>query len=308
MKKIYIKRHKHDAGKYIYKGYAAAWASKGYEVVLYDFLSEINDSNYYVMTGFSGGRPSDDKISLQNLHVIKNSIKSFVYTQPNSFPEPWGNHPNFKCHCADNVIDSLNSIDNCKLWTFADITEFHNKWKGVNRVLLGFDSINYKNLDNKDPIYDVCFVGGWANNGFNEKRKIMLEHFAELHNSGLKCGVFINKNLTHEQENQVLSNSKVALNIHDYYQRVLGEKYRDDNERTFKSLGLTGVLVCDKVAQVENEFPDLEFYETPKQMVELIKHYVEMPSDELEEVKKKNRELINNEHTYIKRVEQLMEL
>jgi len=297
--RVYIKNHSSHAGHWIYnKGYVGGWESKGYETILYNSLSEIDDSDYYLMS-------VDSDINLQNLHVIKNSIKSFVYAQPNSFPEPWGRHPNFKCLCADNVIDSLNSIDNCKLWSFGDNAKFHNKWKSVDRILLAFDSVNYKDLRKGEYVYDVCFIGGWANNGFNEKKRIMLEHFAELHNSGLKCGIFINKNLTHEQENQVLSNSKVALNIHDAYQRVLG---LDSNERTFKSLGLTGALVCDNITQVKDTFPSLELYESPKQMIELIKHYVETPSDELEEIKKKNRELINNEHTYIKRVEQLTSL
>ena len=171
--------------------------------------------------------------------------------------------------------------------------------------MLAFDSINYKTTQTEEYTFDVCFVGGWANNGFNEKRKIMLKHFAELQSSGLKCGVFINKNLTHEQENHILCNSKVALNIHDAYQRVLG---LDSNERTFKSLGLTGALVCDNITQVKNVFPSLELYDTPKQMVELIKHYVDMPLADLEQVKKTNRELINKEHTYINRVEQLRNL
>ena len=247
----------------------------------------------------------DGDINTQNLHVLKNSKKSFLYAQPNYYPDPWGKHPNFKCHCPDGVIDEINLIDNCKLWSFGDVTEFHYKWKEVATMKLAFDSINYKDLKKGDYVYDVCFIGGWANNGYNEKRKIMLDHFGELRELGLKCGIFINKNLTHEQENQVLCNSKVALNIHDAYQRTLG---LDSNERTFKSLGLTGALVCDNITQVKNTFPSLELYETPKQMVELIKRYVEKPSGDLEEIKRNNKELINKEHTYIKRVKQLRKL
>ena len=68
---------------------------------------------------------------------------------------------------------------------------------------------------------NICYIGGRANNGFDEKYKIMLKYFAKFRHSKLKTGIFINKNLTHEQENLILCNSKVCLNIHDYYQRTL---------------------------------------------------------------------------------------
>ena len=48
--KVYIKNHQSFAGHWIYnKGYFSAWKSKGYDVVLYNSLSEITDSDYYLM-------------------------------------------------------------------------------------------------------------------------------------------------------------------------------------------------------------------------------------------------------------------
>jgi spore maturation protein CgeB len=130
----------------------------------------------------------------------------------------------------------------------------------------------------------------------------MLEHFSKLKKSNLKCGIFVNKNLTHEQENHVLCNSKVALNIHDAYQKTLG---LDSNERTFKSLGLTGALVCDNIAQVKNEFDNVQFYDDSSQIIDCINKFLQMSNEELKKIKEINKNFILNNHTYINRVDTL---
>ena len=195
------------------------------------------------------------------------------------------------------------------LWTWGMMsTEWKNnyfrEWKDFNVIPLAFDSISYESAEDPAYEYDVCFVGGWADNGFNEKKPIMLSHFKHLMNSGLKCGIFINKNLTHQQENLILYNSKVALNIHDAYQRILGN---DSNERTFKSLGLTGALVCDNIRQVGEMFPKLPLYNTPEEMVEQVQGYLSNPK-QLQETKEHYRDLIANNHTYVHRVKQMRDL
>ncbi len=305
--RVFIKRHPHHAGKWIYRGYASAWQHLGYDVVLYDFLSEIlerDTKESYLMTLDSCILDEGD------IDKISHFEKTFSYVQPNAFPSPWGSHPNYISACPPNMIEAMNKMDSVKLWSWcaaskAEKKKLYSKWKDVETIDLAFDSVNYKRTEDCPETYDVCFVGGWANNGFNEKRRIMLEHFTELKKTNLKCGIFINKNLTHEQENHVLSSSKVALNIHDSYQRKLG---LDSNERTFKSLGLTGALVCDNIAQVNHIFPSLELYDNPTKMVEMINHHVGMPRGDLQEVKESNRKLINDKHTYIKRVERMLSL
>ena len=317
MKKIYIKRHDQFANKHIYKGYASAWEHFGYEVCFFNDLLEIDDINYEIMCGCAdvgfvssfaewGFGRTQDWNDPRHYKIIENSNRSYIFVQMNKFPDPWGSHSNFGCFISDESIKRINDIPNAYLWNYMNNLyegdDFFYKWEKINQVMLAFDSINYKDLKKDECIYDVCFIGGWANNGYHEKRKIMLEHFTELQNLGLKCGIFINKNLTHEQENFILCNSKVALNIHDAFQRVLG---LDSNERTFKSLGTTGALVCDNIGQVRRTFPELELYDTPQQMLELIMEFVNKPKSELKEIKNQNRKLIMDEHTYIKRVEQL---
>ena len=197
------------------------------------------------------------------------------------------------------------------MWTFVDVNRgtvketFYPLWKNITTVPLGFDNFSYENLKDEKYKFDVCFVGGRANNGFDEKYKIMINHFAAFKDSGLKCGIFVDKNLTHEQENKILYNSKVAINIHDAYQRELG---LDTNERTFKSLGLTGVLVADEEEQLHRIFPDVKRTNDPKEMVKFVKEYVSMPEEELNSIKEKNRKMISDNHTYVHRVKQLLEL
>ena len=131
----------------------------------------------------------------------------------------------------------------------------------------------------------------------------MLKHFKEFKNTNLKCGFFINKNLSHEMENKIICNSGVAINIHDNYQRILG---LDTNERTFKSLGLNGTLVSDKVTQVERLFPDVAISETPEEMVESVMEMLDR--GDLDEFKQNNIKNVMENHTYINRVREFLGL
>jgi len=312
--KVYMVSYPDHAGHWIYKGYAAAWRKLGYDVIKvrqdrsvdYTFNMpmpvsfEYLEEDYIIMT-------IDALVTERSLEAISKSYKTFVFAQPNIFPLPWGSHPNFQCACPDNTIQLLNGMDNVYLWTFGDVNpDYHNKWKKVHTIPLAFDSVSYIPLQEKKYAkYDICYVGGWANNGFHEKRKIMMENFIEFKNSGLNCAFFINKNLTHEQETALLYNSKISLNIHDAYQRVLGY---DTNERTFKSLGLNGILISDKVNQLEDIFPNTKTSNDPLELVRITKEYVSLTEKERRDIKEDGRQNILDNHCYTNRVEQLLSL
>ena len=327
MKTVFIQDHTKitGAGLWIYRGYHAAWKSLGYKVVYIDGSSHeldsmcelINNKEEYHLMVTDGFWSAFKKISNQfqigdKFEMAMNGAKNvFFFAQPTKFPAPWGSHPNWVSHCDEEFISQINSNGRYKLWTFVDVNRgtvketFYPLWKNITTVPLGFDNFSYENLKDEKYKFDVCFVGGRANNGFDEKYKIMINHFAAFKDSGLKCGIFVDKNLTHEQENKILYNSKVAINIHDAYQRELG---LDTNERTFKSLGLTGVLVADEEEQLHRIFPDVKRTNDPKEMVKFVKEYVSMPEEELNSIKEKNRKMISDNHTYVHRVKQLLEL
>jgi len=298
--KIYIKKPKiQGAWIWIQEAYKAAWQMSGYDAQYYDNFSEINDSEYDLMIREWDIQKPDD------LRALQEAGRVYVFTLPNDFPLPWGAHPNFRSSLPDEIVNSLNQMDNVYKWTFGP-SNFHEKWENVHEICHAFDSVSYSFVEDKRYEFDVCFVGGWANNGFNEKRKIILEQLIPFRKSGLKCGFFINKNISHDEENLVLSNSKVSINIHDAYQRALG---LDTNERTFKSLGLTGILVSDKVNQIEKIFSDtVPMCTSPEEMVSLVKKYVSMHPKELLDLKIKNRKEIMERHTYVSRIKHMESL
>ena len=273
---ILVEDYYGHAGKWIYDGYAKAFEAVGREVIRYHTPAQVIDAE------------------------IKLEGKPFQI-----FPDPWGRHRNFVSVRKEDpdAIEFINSLDNVIKWAFSEITpEYYSDWGTVHQVPLAFDSISYKHLEDDRYKFDVCFVGGLADNGFGEKEKIMMKHFAEIKKLGLNCGIFINKGLTHEQENKVLYNSKIAINIHDAYQRTLG---LDVNERTFKSLGLTGFLISDYVRTMESLLPEVPLASTPEEMKDLILKYIDM---DLSEIKDKNRKNILENHTYISRVKLLESL
>lgn len=316
--KVYVPSYSSHAGHWIYKGYQDAWKHLGYDIwtdqevhssgactstAPIPHTAEELQEEYIIM--------SVDACVVQNsekfMDAAAKSHKTFVYVQPNRFPHPWGAHPNFISIAPDNIIEQLNKIDNVYLWTFVNTdVPYYTKWKKVHTVPLAFDSVGYQQMpDEKYKKFDISFVGGWANNGFNEKRKIMIDIFSEFMKSGLNCGFFVGKNLTHEQECKVLHNSKMTLNIHDAYQRTLG---LDTNERTFKSLGLNGCLVSDTVGQLNKMFPDLNTSLTGQGLVQIAKLYLSLSEAELEELKEKNKQDILDNHCYTNRVQQLLSL
>tara|TARA_R110000822_G_scaffold304841_1_gene430208 strand:+ start:1948 stop:2853 length:906 start_codon:yes stop_codon:yes gene_type:complete len=295
--RVYIKKYDSHAGKWIYEGYRGAWENLGFKTHTYTNLSEIKDENYYLMA-------IDAEINLSNFEVIKKSKKSFIYAQPNSFPSPWGSHPNFSCQCPDNMINKINKQFNTILWSFLDYRpELFNKWKIVHTIPLAFDEFTYRTtVSNKDS-YDVCFIGGWADNGFNEKKKIMIDYFKEFKKTNLKCGFYVNRNIPQDSENRILFNSKIAINLHDAYQRITG---LDTNERTYKSLGLNGFLVSDKVAILEDFDIKIPMYNKPEEMISFINEIIKNP--DLKDIKEKNKKIILDSHCYRHRVNKLLGL
>jgi len=306
MKKIYIQNSEavcaYGAWIWVIKGYVSAWEAKGYEVARYDHLEEIDTSEEFDLMTYD--------IYIRNaacLEVVARARRSYVFVAPNHFPEPWGLHPNWTTPLKDDVIAAINQMDNVHLWcwTHSHRTPFYPKWKEITRVGMAFDSLNYSPVKNSDLEFDVCYIGSWANNGLNEKKKIMLEHFGAIKKLNIRCGFFINKGigkLSIQDEANILYNSKLSINLHDNYQRILG---LDHNERTYKSLGVNGFLISDKVAIVEEDFPEVEIAQTAAEMAFLIEKHL---NTDLSATKEENRNKILNNHTYLNRVDELLAL
>tara|TARA_Y100001963_G_scaffold34379_2_gene47835 strand:- start:3517 stop:4542 length:1026 start_codon:yes stop_codon:yes gene_type:complete len=338
--RVYIKKISEGASKWIYDGYSKAWEYLGYEVVRYNNFIDIDDNDYFLMafdTDIGGERLAkyDSKndcyfLSINGGHgvvknephprnlyqyfsknvdpkrtkVLKKSKKTFLFVQPYSFPQPWSTSTNFITSLGTTAIEEVNSLDNILKWTFVDYTkkDFYEEWgNDIKFIPLALDSISYKPQKDEKYKFDVCYVGSWADNGLNEKKNIMIEYFSEIKKRNINAGIFINKNLSIQDEANLLHNSKMAINIHDKYQQVLG---LDTNERTFKSLGLNGFLVSDHVENLKDIFPEVSTVENAKAMADCVEDKL---SKNLHNTKEENMRKIISEHTYIERVKEMIQ-
>lgn len=297
--RIFLQKNEQQAWKWITNGYQKAFDFFGYETILINNLNEVDSSRDYCIFF------REDGVNDSTIDILKKSKASYLYVQPNYFPYHWGQHPSWQCCVSKENINKLNSFENVKKWTFCNDISFFNLWKDVHVMPLAYDNLNYNAETIQNYKYDICFIGGFADNGFNEKIKNMKEMLEAFAQSDLKCGFSVNGNISHETENFVLNNSKIALNIHDLYQRVVG---LDSNERTFKSLGCNGVLLCDEVEQVKKLFPDTYCSNDPQKLISKAKEICSLEINDLNSIKEKNKSNIINNHTYLKRVEKFISL
>jgi len=303
---IYIQKHGSHAGYWIYSGYAHAWIYHGFQVKFFESFEEVDTKQPYALMITDSWLNNEYEDYINAFDYLKKSEFCILYASPKGFPDPWGTHPNFVCPLNDEFIKKLDDIDNLVKWNFSETdNEYFSHWKDIKTIPLAFDNINYECAkdDEKEYLYDVCFIGSVANNGFNEKIEIIKACLNAFAHSDLNCGFSIGQNISHEKENEVLIRSKVCLNIHDKYQRVLG---LDANERTFKSLGANGLLVSDSTTQVKNLFPDVFCSNEPQELVDECSRLVSKDVKELNKIKKQNRQTIEDQHSYIRRVEQLL--
>lgn len=287
-KTIFVPFHGHDAGKWIYQGFYNAWESLGYDTKWYTNIQiEELPKNSYIM--------AVDSPEIDYKELVKFE-KVFLYCRNNTLPGLYGVHANFVCDLPRDLIEELNVYNNVIKFNFGKcLPQYMNIWRSVHYLPLAFDDISYKQYENEFK-YDVSFIGGFANNGYNTKINIMKEKLAPFQGSKLKCLFQIGKNISHEAENKILCNSKICLNIHDSYQHELG---LDTNERTFKALGTCGIVVSDDVKCLKEEpLKNIRtFFRVMPEVCEEI-----LAKKNLEDIRKHNKSEIMKNHTYKSRV------
>lgn len=307
--RIYIKNHPRNAGYWIYNlGYKSAWEAKGYSPILFDKLSDISkdSTEYYVMTLDS------DIESNSSLEVLTKAKRVWLYVQPTYYPGKWGKSPLYLTSCSLTIRNILKDINHLHLWSYLDSNSSEDLFKGWNNkvhcVPLAFDDINYLPLIKATKAkyaYDVCYIGGRANNGFDEKFQLLQKTFSAFENSGLNTGFFIDRSLTLDDEANILFHSEIGLNVHDVFQQLYGF---DTNERTFKTLGLNGALFSDSVKQLQTMFPDITSSNEPSVLCSYIKEFLQLTPKEKNDFKQKNKQVMIDNHTYKSRVETLLNL
>lgn len=310
--KVYIKKPSiQGAWLWILEGFKNAWQYKGYDTYYFDNLDELENDNNNIIMIF------DWDLHLKNdlhLKIFQNSYKTYLFVQPNNFPNPWGLHPNFISCLDQKYIHKLNSINNIKKWTILlqnKQDNYFSLWEQpIETIHFAYDSITYEKLKNfnKSLQFDLAYIGSWANNGFDEKKQIMLSYFTELKKAGFNCGFFINKKLNIQQEASILFSSKMGFNVHDNYARTLK---LDLNERCFKTLGINGMSASDMPQLINKILPTANIitHDNTVELVNKIKLYLEKYSNsDIQEMKNNNIDVILKNHTYLNRIEQMESL
>ncbi len=250
---VYIHKYERiSAGGAIYQGYYNAWQHLGYEVKWYTSLSEINDSDYILMT------IDHDVVGVwpKSLEVINNARRAFCFCNATWMPDKFNLVGYYVTVMPQDTIDILNKTGKVKWFGFGESRDRygHNFCSGFGEDVisapLAFDNFTYLPIEDDKWKYDVCFVGGYVNNGIFAKERYSREWIMNLEKENIKCGFFgmDGRKLSIEDEVKLLYNSKIALNVHDEYQRLIGSDY---NEREIKSIGINGFLITDSIWQSE---------------------------------------------------------
>jgi len=325
--KVYLPSYPSGAGHWIYKGYAAAWALAGYQIDLLceRTMKEAVESNQPYMAMMVEGSLPTLAFPDAAKRFMDKAKAIFMYVNPNTFPHPWGTHPNFVSTLKSSLIRNISERENVHLWNFSKTEgtnpDFFSEWKvwrpkgmmKIHHVPLAFDSAGYNSefsitcFGQETPSFDVVFIGGVANNGFNEKLHLMLDAKKALEDLNINLGFYIGSNVTHQFEVEALSRAKITLNIHDAYQRELG---RDTNERTFKSLGLNGFMISDRIECLDDFDLQIPQFTTTEELKSLVSYYLfnRKVQKKLSKIRAENQKEIEENHTYLNRVEQFLQI
>jgi spore maturation protein CgeB len=158
-----------------------------------------------------------------------------------------------------------------------------------------------------DKKNDVCFVGT-----YDGRRARILKSIKDVPNAyvyGPYWNVFL-RSLARppvwgEEMTRTLNSSKIILNIH-----VESDLRLAPNMRTFEVPACQGFLLTDKVEGIDKYYKvgkEIVCYNDTKELVELVKYYLHM-DEERKEVSSRGYERSIAEHTYEKRMNQLLSI
>lgn len=113
--------------------------------------------------------------------------------------------------------------------------------------------------------------------------------------------IFSNSTLSQDKVNVLYNRAKVVLNIHHQEQR------NGANPKVYEICGAGAYQICDKNPFIESLFQDGEvgLYETEEELFGLIDYAL---THDMSEKAKAGYEIVLNNHTFDKRIEQMLEL
>ncbi len=191
------------------------------------------------------------------------------------------------------------------------VSQTHGRWTEksgipVHGLMNAADIFNYTNgVYREEFACQVAFVGGY----WGYKSRVLDKYMLPLcqPNSGIHVKIFGNQNWPVPQYcgfvetnyvKDIFSSALICPNLSEPHSQDFGY---DIIERPFKLLSNKSFVISDRVAGLENLFPDgIVYVDTPEEFREKIAHYVKHP-DERHAIAEKGYKAVIANHTYFDR-------
>lgn len=217
-------------------------------------------------------------------------------------------------------VSLVNHVDLFLCFDQSDIDLLQNQ--GVEAFFLpqAYDVNSYYPLFNKDKDIDILFVGNIY--GY-EKRKILLNRVIDKYGDRCKIkiygiyqyfsknplkwllrphkNIFSNNIVAPNLVNNLYNRSKIVLNIHHQEQK------KGANPKVYEICGSGAYQICDKNPFIESLFKNGEvgLYENEEELFELIDYAL---TYDMSDKAKAAYDIVVNNHTFDKRIEQMLDL
>ncbi len=232
--------------------------------------------------------------------------------------------------CYDSPFRYKNILNSAKLYDYfytfepSDVSKL-KKYKVEAKVLpMAYDPDCYFKLKGDiEQSIDISFIGN-----LYPARKELLDNVCSLNeNLNLqiwsRCWTWYNPlsyynykvktqklsskinnyDIDYNRINNIYNQSKICLNMHH------SQSLEGLNPRTFEILGSGGFELIDYKASLNDLFEigtEIECYSTEKELFDKINYYIEN-GDEREKIAKRGQKRVYRDHTYVNRVQRMLE-
>ena len=246
----------------------------------------------------------------KTIRAIKNTTKAKVVV--------WHADSPFRAY-ADTIVKGLPEYDTCFVFEPYYIPEMIRAGaKKAEYLPFGCDPKVHRgvNLTTEEELKygsDVVFIGNWQET--SQRRKDIIRSLTdfrlkiwgngwELSQDTKIAKSVMGKAVYGEEMAKVLNASKIAINVHH------GQSITGLNMRVFETPACGCFLLTDELSELTNFFKCDEEVVCYKDIADLhkkIRYYLK-ESGERENIADKGQKRAHNEHTYVKRMEQIIEV
>ncbi len=238
------------------------------------------------------------KISLKNMEWSKERFTTIMW------------YFDIRVPIEQRILDRAKRVDLFYITNYGQIPQFIQK--KVNAKYLTHACITDFNPKTGSYNYEVSFIGNNNTTGPGMREELLNligSHF-DLHVFGARWSSknFISHpRIFNEEYANVCTRSKIVIDIKSFDYCLDVEGYFSD--RTPLTLGFGGFLLSQYTPGVDQMYKDrkhLVYFKTPEEAISLIEYYLHH-EDERKQIAEQGKEYILKNHTYLKRVEQIIQ-